>query len=54
MLIDVSAGLLQATGARAEDWLEWATDRISFAEMAVQHDLIHILEEGLKIYSKRN
>jgi hypothetical protein len=54
MLIDVSAGLLQATGARAEDWLEWATDRISFAEMAVQHDLIHILEEGLKVYSKRN
>jgi hypothetical protein len=47
-------GLLQANGARAEDWLEWATDRISFAEMAVQHDLIHILEEGLKIYSKRN
>jgi hypothetical protein len=33
-------------------WLEWATDRISFAEMAVQHDLIHILEEGLKVYSK--
>ncbi|KAJ5952455.1 uncharacterized protein N7479_010868 [Penicillium vulpinum] len=52
LLIDVSVGLLQANGARAEDWLEWATNRISFAEMAVQHDLIRILEEGLKIHSE--
>ncbi|CAI7593846.1 unnamed protein product [Penicillium glandicola] len=54
LLIDVSVGLLQANGARAEDWLEWVTDRISFAEMAAQPDLIDILEEGLKIHSKKN
>ncbi|CDM30941.1 Mss4-like [Penicillium roqueforti FM164] len=53
LLIDVSVGLLQAHGARAEDWLEWVTNRISFAEMAVQHDLIHILEDGLEIHSKQ-
>ncbi|CAG7969901.1 unnamed protein product [Penicillium salamii] len=45
LLIDVSVGLLRAGGARAEDWLEWASDRVSFAEMAVQSDLIGKLEE---------
>ncbi|KXX77388.1 hypothetical protein MMYC01_207206 [Madurella mycetomatis] len=33
-LIDVSAGLLGAAGARAEDWLEWWTGRTSFSEEA--------------------
>lgn len=47
-LIDVSIGLLHAHGAKAEDWLEWATVRVSFAEMAVQNDLVRLLEEGLK------
>lgn len=47
-LIDVSVGLLQAHGARAEDWLEWATGRVSFAELAIQNDLVRLLEEGLK------
>ncbi|KAJ5747215.1 uncharacterized protein N7511_008911 [Penicillium nucicola] len=50
LLIDVSVGLLQANGARAEGWLEWATGRVSFAELAVQHDLLHLLEEGLRLY----
>ncbi|KAJ5092106.1 hypothetical protein NUU61_006976 [Penicillium alfredii] len=50
-LIDVSVGLLRASSARAEDWLEWETGRVSFAEMAVQPDLIKSLEEGLKQYS---
>ncbi|KAJ5458213.1 hypothetical protein N7475_009601 [Penicillium sp. IBT 31633x] len=51
LLIDVSVGLLQANSARAEDWLEWATSRVSFTEMAVQPDLIHHLEDGLKAHS---
>ncbi|KAH8884214.1 hypothetical protein GQ53DRAFT_752269 [Thozetella sp. PMI_491] len=34
-LIDVSVGLLQANGARAEDWLSWCLDRVSFAEDVV-------------------
>ncbi|KAB5546978.1 glutathione-dependent formaldehyde-activating enzyme [Coniochaeta sp. 2T2.1] len=34
-LIDVSVGLLEAPeGARAESWLEWWTERVSFAEEA--------------------
>lgn len=53
LLIDVSVGLLQANGARAEDWLEWATSRVSFVEMAVQPDLIHLLEDGLKKHSSK-
>ncbi|KFY21675.1 hypothetical protein V493_07208 [Pseudogymnoascus sp. VKM F-4281 (FW-2241)] len=31
-LIDVSVGLFNAKGARAEDWLEWWKKRVSFAE----------------------
>ncbi|KAJ5872565.1 uncharacterized protein N7529_004918 [Penicillium soppii] len=52
-LIDVSVGILQEKGARAEDWLDWAPSRVSFAEMAVQSDLIQLLEEGVKIFSDK-
>ncbi|OBT72962.1 hypothetical protein VF21_08471 [Pseudogymnoascus sp. 05NY08] len=31
-LIDVSVGLFNAQGARAEDWLHWWKERVSFAE----------------------
>ncbi|CBF81389.1 hypothetical protein AN5695.2 [Aspergillus nidulans FGSC A4] len=48
LLIDVSVGLLRAeSGSRAEEWLEWATGRTSFAEMAVDKSLIQRLEAGL-------
>lgn len=53
LLIDVSVGLLQANGARAEDWLDWAPNRVSFAEMAVQYDLIQRLEDGVKRFSEK-
>jgi hypothetical protein len=34
-IIDVSVGLLDAPeGARAENWLEWWKDRVSFVEDA--------------------
>jgi hypothetical protein len=48
-VIDVSVGLLKSpVGARAEDWLEWATDRISFVEDAIHKPLIDDLDRGLK------
>lgn len=48
-VVDVSVGLLRsATGARAEDWLEWATGRVSFAEDAQDKLLIGLLERGLQ------
>ena len=48
-LIDVSAGLLDANeGARAESWLEWWTDRVSFEEEAQNKDLISRLSAGMK------
>lgn len=47
-LIDVSVGLLRAIeGSRAEKWLEWWTERVSFKEDAVDTELIDALESGL-------
>lgn len=54
-VVDVSVGLLRAkTGARAEDWLEWATGRVSFAEEAKNEKLIAMLERSLRYSSSRN
>lgn len=48
-LIDVSVGLLHAeNGARAESWLEWWTERVSFEENAQNKALISRLGRGLK------
>lgn len=48
-LIDVSVGLLDAEeGARAESWLGWETERVSFQEEAQNKDLISKLAAGLK------
>lgn len=50
-VIDVSVGLLRSTnGARAEEWLEWATGRVSFSEDAHNKPLIHLLETGLEAW----
>jgi len=54
-LIDVSVGLLDPQeGARAEGWLEWWTDRVSFEEMAVSKSLVASLEDGLKQWGERH
>ncbi|EED21666.1 DUF636 domain protein [Talaromyces stipitatus ATCC 10500] len=53
-VVDVSVGLLRSiAGARAGDWLEWATGRVSFAEDAQVKDkgLIELLERGLKSFT---
>ncbi|KEF58878.1 uncharacterized protein A1O9_03721 [Exophiala aquamarina CBS 119918] len=48
-LIDVSVGLLRAIeGSRAESWLDWWTERVSFSEEAFDKKLIERLELGLK------
>ena len=53
-LIDVSAGLLIAqSGVRAEELLEWATERVSFQEEAQNKALIATLNEGLRKWSGR-
>jgi hypothetical protein len=50
-VIDVSVGLLDPEeGARAEGWLEWWTERVSFQELAVSTSLIASLERGLRIW----
>ncbi|RMY70150.1 hypothetical protein D0863_05973 [Hortaea werneckii] len=56
-LIDVAVGLLDAAeGARAEDWLEWRTERVSYREDAVPRaeSLIYGLEKGLKAYGEES
>ncbi|KAH6890366.1 glutathione-dependent formaldehyde-activating enzyme [Thelonectria olida] len=63
-LIDVSVGLLRAReGARAESWIDWWTERVSFTEEAengrtgveakTARALISSLEKGLLRWSKR-
>lgn len=48
-VVDVSVGLLDAEeGARAENWLEWATDRISFEECAENKTLVSSISQGLR------
>ena len=48
-LIDVSVGLMEAeSGARAEEWLEWPRDEVSYAEYAQNKSLIESLTTGLK------
>ncbi|KAK4553617.1 hypothetical protein LTR86_009413 [Recurvomyces mirabilis] len=55
-LIDVAVGLLNAPeGARAENWLEWQTGRLSYREDAMSRaeSLVHGVEAGLLAYGKR-
>jgi hypothetical protein len=48
-LVDVSVGLLDAgSGARAEEWLSWCRERVSFREEAHNRGLVEGLEKGLK------
>ena len=48
-LIDVSVGLLDANeGSRAESWLSWKTNRISFEEEAQKKSLVGRVGAGLK------
>ena len=50
-LVDVSVGLLDSPeGARAESWLEWWTERVSFEDEAQNKDLISRLSAGLKLW----
>ena len=50
-LVDISVGLLESPeGARAESWLEWCTERVSFEEEAQNKDLVSRLSAGLKIW----
>jgi len=52
-LIDVAVGLLGAgSGARAEELLEWATERVSFQEDAQNKDLIAKLGQGIRSWAK--
>jgi hypothetical protein len=51
-VVDVSVGLLQSvSGVRAEGWLRWATQRVSFEEEAADRSLILALEEGLRSWT---
>ncbi len=52
-LLDVSVGLLDAeSGARAESWLYWWTERVSFEENAQNKALICSLSMGLQEWAQ--
>lgn len=52
-IVDVSVGLLDSErGARAEDWLEWWTERVSFEELAQNTKYIALLSQGLREWAK--
>lgn len=52
-VVDVSVGVLRAEeGAMARNWLEWWTERVSFAEEAFDTQLIAQLGSGLQYLSK--
>ncbi|KAH9483467.1 hypothetical protein JR316_0002935 [Psilocybe cubensis] len=47
-LVSVSVGLLDdKNGARAEDWLDWHTKRVSFKEKAVSQSIAKGLEDSM-------
>ena len=53
-LIDVSAGLFESqNGARAEDWLDWWTERVSFEQDASHKPSISALKIGLKTWTQK-
>ncbi len=52
-LIDVSVGVMDAKeGPRAEGWLEWWTERVSFEEDARDKELVSMLKAGLGRWGK--
>ncbi len=52
-VVDVGAGLLDAEeGARAERWVQWTTERISFAEEAADKVLVRAVGEGLRAWGE--
>ncbi|CAA7267187.1 unnamed protein product [Cyclocybe aegerita] len=54
-LLEVSVGLLdeRIDGARAESWLEWCTDRVSYEDKALSPEVAKALAEGLKESAKK-
>lgn len=55
-LVDVAVGLLEAPeGARAESWLEWRTERLSFREDAAERagSLVEGIESGLREFREK-
>ncbi|MCJ1477191.1 hypothetical protein MMC13_005862 [Lambiella insularis] len=52
--VDVSFGLLNAdSGARAEEWVEWCSKRVSFLEFAQNRALVESVSAGLKEWATR-
>lgn len=48
-VVDVSVGLLRAAeGPLARSWLRWWTERVSFAEDAIDKQLINLLQSNLR------
>ena len=52
--VDIGVGLLESThGARAEDWLVWSTNEISYLDLAQNKALLKSLAEGLEHWGEQ-
>ncbi|KAF2802739.1 uncharacterized protein BDZ99DRAFT_468708 [Mytilinidion resinicola] len=52
-MVDVAVGVLDAAdGVRAESWLEWRVQNLSFEEDVIHHALVNGLKEGLKTWAE--
>lgn len=45
---DISVGLMAANGARAEEWLEWWTRRVSYEDKAVNKPFVEVLGRDIR------
>ena len=54
-LMDVSVGLIETAeeGVRAESWLDWCLERVSFEEEAENKELVGRLKDGLAAWKER-
>lgn len=52
-LVDIAVGLLDAEeGPRAESWLWWGVNRVSYEELALDRELVEALADGLVAYAR--
>jgi hypothetical protein len=50
-MIDVAIGILDAeSGARAEDWLEWRTGKLSWHDLALNKTLADAVRDGARVW----
>tara|TARA_R110002003_G_scaffold250_6_gene17761 strand:+ start:1710 stop:1895 length:186 start_codon:yes stop_codon:yes gene_type:complete len=50
-MVDIAAGLLRSDKSRAEDWIEWNVNEISYDRKDIWPQVLRGLKEGLKQFA---